>query len=94
MKSWPAPQQNIFDWYKKDEYTQLESALHEVESKIDAQLMNVRIGHIDTGCWPDHPASPVRLMIDLGMSFVKGETKDPKVRIKMGKLIFMDYPPQ
>lgn len=88
LKSWPAPQLNIFDWYKKDEYTQLESALQEVESTIDAQLRNVRIGHIDTGCWPDHPASPVRLMIDLGMSFVRGESKDPKVRIKNGKANF------
>ncbi|HMS28697.1 MAG TPA: S8 family serine peptidase [Saprospiraceae bacterium] len=88
LKSWPHPTSNIFDWYKKDNYTQLESALQHVKETVDEPLRNVRIAHIDTGCWPEHPASPVNLNTNLGNSFVKGETKDPKVRIKNGKANF------
>ncbi len=80
LSAWPAPQNDYFDWYKKNKYSQLESALASVQFTIPSDEQIIRIGHIDTGCWEDHPASPRHLRVDLGRNFIKKEDEsDPRV---------------
>ncbi len=87
LKTWPSPTSDIFDWYKKEEYSQLESACKEIlELFPDPKQRKVKIAIIDTGVIPEHPCSPEFLNMEAGRSFVEGEdSKNAMVRNKGSK---------
>lgn len=74
LQNWPSPSPdaNEFIWHLDEDHSQLRKAFEAVTTKLGKKA-TVRIGHIDTGYIPAHPSTPVNLLKDLGVSFVKKE---------------------
>jgi subtilisin family serine protease len=78
LKNWPKPEVSAteFIWHLDDEHSQLRKASDAVLKKLKADKRpddTIRIGHVDTGYLPGHPAIPRNLLKDLGVSFWKDE---------------------
>ena len=73
MPTWPQPKktEREFIWHLDDDFSQLRKANDAVMQKLGDNA-GIRIGHIDTG-YLEHVSNPVKLMRDLGVSFVKEE---------------------
>lgn len=85
LQNWPPYSKNIphpFDWYKKTNYSQLEDALAHVTAEVSKEELNIRIGHIDSGYYPDHPSTPENVNKKLSKSFIPGES-DSKGVVKL-----------
>ena len=77
LKAWPKPvdNDNIFTWHLDEDHSQLSSALTHLTEKLPEDKLKIKIGHIDTGYSPNHPAIPKK--IQEGISFVDGEIGRP-----------------
>ncbi len=78
LKNWPNPPigtYNEFTWHLGDSHSQLRSALKHLKERLPEKELNIKIGQIDTGYSPNHPAIPENILE--GMSFVKGEEGMP-----------------
>ena len=87
LKSWPPKSNNIqnpFDWYKKWDYSQLEDALKHV-AEMEGLDKKIRIAHIDTGYYPQHPSTPENVNAYLSKSFIRGEAHNKGILKVSGK---------
>ncbi len=90
MAQWPPEDQKLDpDWYLGESHSQLAAARNAIMADITAGRIPekpVRIGHLDTGYWPAHPAvmSNKNIRRDLAKSFVAGEQANPALDIFYG----------
>src|ERR1041384_1977993 len=61
-------------WHLEDAFSQLKSA----RSSVDFLDPRTRIAHLDTGCDPNHPARPARIILE--HSFVEGDPDPNKAQ--------------
>jgi subtilisin family serine protease len=90
MAQWPPEDQKLDpDWYLGESHSQLAAARKAIMDDIAKGKIpgTVRIGHLDTGYWPSHPAimSNKNIRRDLAKSFVAGEQANPALDIFYGK---------
>lgn len=74
LKTWPKPpigDPNEFTWHLDSNHSQLASARDYLMSTMKDNELDIKIGQIDTGYSPNHPAIPKK--VEKGISFVKGE---------------------
>jgi subtilisin family serine protease len=81
ISEWPPAQDTPkvpIGWHLDEYHSQLAKAREFVEAGADSHL-NVRIAHLDTGYYPDHPAEPVNINKSLACSFIPGEEDNQAV---------------
>ncbi len=86
LDTWPQPigDPNSFTWHLDDDHSQLASARDSLINSPSKYNLNIKIGHIDTGYSPNHPAIPEN--VQEGISYVKGEKGKPAYEKLTSKL--------
>ncbi|MBF8456262.1 S8/S53 family peptidase [Kaistella sp. G5-32] len=90
LKNWPKPemQTDRFVWHLNDQFSEFKKANKKLLEKIPDP--KIKIGHIDTGFQPDHPALPKNLNKEKSKSFIKGEEGKQAIDIASGKSLEQD----
>lgn len=90
LKNWPRPDEGAdhFVWHLTDKYSEFFKANKRLLTKIKEPW--IKIGHIDTGFQPGHPALPKNLKKDRSRTFIKGEEDNQAVDIASGSKLEQD----
>lgn len=90
LKNWPKPelQTDRFVWHLNDQFSEFKKANRKLLAKIPNPT--IKIGHIDTGFQPGHPALPKNLNKEKSKSFIKGEEGKQAIDIASGKSLEQD----
>lgn len=90
LKNWPRPDDGTerFVWHLTDRFSEFFKANKRLLAKIPEPW--IKIGHIDTGFQPDHPALPRNLKKDRSRSFIKGEEGKPAIDAASGTQLEQD----
>ncbi|MGV8914639.1 MAG: S8 family peptidase [Kaistella sp.] len=90
LKNWPRPEMGAdrFVWHLTDRFSGFKKANEKLLEKIPDPW--IKIGHIDTGFQPDHPALPKNLNKEKSRSFIKGEEGKPAIDIASGTSMEQD----
>ncbi len=91
LSNWPSPKtpDPIFNWQLGSDFSQLRDALEAVKKKYGSEdkIPKIRIAHIDTGYYPEHPSTPKKVLKELGKSFIKGEKDNKGIEIEDNMLL-------
>ncbi|MBD8018247.1 S8 family peptidase [Kaistella pullorum] len=90
LKNWPRPDDGTdrFVWHLTDKYSEFFKANKRLLEKVKDPW--IKVGHIDTGFQPDHPALPKNLMKDKSRSFIKGEEGKQAIDVASGTKLEQD----
>lgn len=84
LKNWPRPAEGAdrFVWHLTDKFSEFFKANKRLSAKIAEPW--IKVGHIDTGFQPNHPALPKNLKKDKSRSFIKGEEGKQAIDVAAG----------
>lgn len=90
LKNWPRPQEqkDRFVWHLNDQFSEFKKANQKLLDKVRDPW--IKVGHIDTGFQPNHPALPKNLNKEKSRSFIKGEEGKPAVDVASGTSMEQD----